>query len=338
VSLRVLVIDDSAVVREAMVGLLVGVPGLQVMTAADPLIARQKMARVRPDVIVLDLEMPRMDGLTFLRELMRTDPIPVIICSGNTDDPEVALRALEIGAVDIVARPRMGVSQFLQDSAVLLIDAIRSAAEARLSRRPATPPPATPLALSPSERMVAVGASTGGTDAVRALLEPLPAECCGVVVVQHMPSPFTGAFAKRLDEICQLEVKEAAEGDRVTQGRALIAPGDRHLSVVRDASGYRVELSDGPLVARHRPSVDVLFRSVARAAGPRALGLLLTGMGNDGAAGLLEMKKTGAATIAQDEASCVVFGMPKEAIGLGAVDRVLPLPSMPSAVLAWSRA
>jgi two-component system chemotaxis response regulator CheB len=337
VSLRVLVIDDSAVVREAMIGLLVGVPGLQVTTAADPIIARQKMARMRPDVIVLDLEMPRMDGLTFLRELMRTDPIPVIICSGNTSDPEVALRALEMGAVDIVARPRLGVSQFLQDSAVLLIDAIRSAAEARLSRRTATPPPQTPLTHSPSERMVAVGASTGGTDAVRALLEPLPAECCGLVVVQHMPSPFTAAFAKRLDEICQLEVKEAEQGDRVTQGRALIAPGDRHLSVVRDASGYRVELSEGPLVARHRPSVDVLFRSVARAAGPRALGLLLTGMGNDGASGLLEMKKTGAVTIAQDEASCVVFGMPKEAIGLGAVDRVLPLPSMPSAVLAWSR-
>jgi two-component system chemotaxis response regulator CheB len=337
VSLRVLVIDDSAVVREAMALVLANEPGFEVAVAADPLIARQKIARTRPDVILLDLEMPRMDGLTFLRELMRTDPIPVIICSGNTEKPEVALKALEQGAVDIVARPRLGVPQFLQESSVQLIDAIRSAAEARLSRKPVSPPPEPRLALSPSERVVAVGASTGGTDAIRALLEPLPAECCGLVVVQHMPSPFTAAFARRLDECCQLHVMEAVHGDRVSPGRALIAPGDRHLEVVRDGGGFRVELSDGALVARHRPSVDVLFRSVARAAGPRGLGLLLTGMGNDGANGLLAMKRAGATTLAQDEASCVVFGMPKEAIGLGAVDRVLPLQSMPSAVVAWSR-
>jgi two-component system chemotaxis response regulator CheB len=269
---------------------------------------------------------------------MRSDPIAVIICSGNTDAPQVALEALEQGAVDIVARPRLGVSRFLQDSAVMLIDTIRSAAVARLSRPPAFPPAGARPACAPSGRVVAVGASTGGTDAIRALLEPLPAECCGLVVVQHMPSPFTAAFARRLDECCQLEVREAQHGDRVTAGRALIAPGDRHLALARDASGYRVELSDGPLVARHRPSVDVLFRSVARTVGARALGILLTGMGSDGAAGLYEMKRAGAITLAQDEASSVVFGMPKEAIALGAVDRVLPLHSMPSAVLAWSRA
>jgi two-component system chemotaxis response regulator CheB len=343
--LRVLVVDDSAVVREVLAGVLASDRGMQVSVAADPLIARQKMARSRPNVIVLDLEMPRMDGMTFLREVMATDPIPVLICSGNTDKPDVALRALDAGAVDIVSRPRLDVSRFLQDSAVLLIDAVRSAAQARVGRRLSASPRLTADAILPrpvvtsrarADRIVAVGASTGGTEALRALLMPLPEDSPGLVIVQHMPSPFTLAFARRLDEVCRIEVKEAAYGDRVRPGLALISPGHRHLVVVRDPGGYHVELNDGPLVSRHRPSVDVLFRSVAGAAGSRALALLLTGMGDDGSTGMVELRQSGATTIAQDEASSVVFGMPKEAIRRGGVDRVLPLSAMPSLVAGWS--
>jgi two-component system chemotaxis response regulator CheB len=278
---------------------------------------------------------------------MSRDPIPVVICSGHTDQPEVALRALDAGAVDIVSRPRLGVSQFLQDSAVVLVDTVRSAAQARVNRRLVAPPRltadvvlprATPRRTDDAERIVAIGASTGGTDALRALLVPLPEDVCGLVVVQHMPAPFTAAFAKRLDQECRIEVREARHGDRVQLGCALIAPGDRHVVVVRDRGGYRVELSDGPLVSRHRPSVDVLFRSVAIAAGTHALGLVLTGMGDDGAAGMVELKQAGAATVAQNEATSVVFGMPKEAIRRGAVDRVLPLSSIAAHVVAWSSA
>jgi two-component system chemotaxis response regulator CheB len=335
----VLVVDDSAVVREVLGGLLARDRRLQVSVAADPLIARAKIARARPDVIVLDLDMPRMDGLTFLRELMRHDPIPVLVCSGA--QPEMALQALDAGAVDIVSRPRLGVSQFLQDSAVLLLDAVRSAAQARVGRR--APPrfdadvvlPRRARAAGAVEPIVAVGASTGGTDALHALLSPLPEDVCGVVVVQHMPSPFTAAFARRLDQECRVEVREARHGDRVRAGRVLLAPGDRHLMVVADRGGYHVELSDGPLVSRHRPSVDVLFRSVAGAAGDAALALVMTGMGDDGAAGMVELKQAGATTLAQDEASCVVFGMPKEAIARGAVDRVLPPAGLAAQVAAW---
>jgi two-component system chemotaxis response regulator CheB len=259
----------------------------------------------------------------------------------------VGLRALELGALDIVSRPRLGVSDFLQESAVLLVDAVRSAAHARRLPRPLAPTPRhsadvvlpkTQVAASPAgERIVAIGTSTGGTDALAALLEPLPTETCGIVIVQHMPAPFTRAFARRLDEQCGIEVKEATNGDRVRPGSALLAPGDRHLIVMRDGAGFRVELLGGPLVSRHRPSVDVLFRSVAAAAGPRALAFLLTGMGDDGAAGLLELKEAGATTVAQDEASCVVFGMPKEAIRRGAAERVMPLSRMTPLIGAWSR-
>ena len=344
--LRVLVVDDSALVREVLGGVLAG-GRFDVAVAADPLIALQKIARARPDVIVLDLQMPRMDGLTFLRELMSRDPIPVVICSGHSAEPDVALRALDAGAVDIVSRPRLGVSQFLQESALLLVDTVRSAAHARVSRRLTAPPRHTADVVLPrasggvvgdAERIIAVGASTGGTDALRALLVPLPEDVCGLVVVQHMPSPFTAAFARRLDQECRIEVREARHGDRVQIGCALLAPGDRHVVVVRDRGGYRIELSPGPLVSRHRPSVDVLFRSVAVAAGAHALGLLLTGMGDDGAAGMVELKQAGAATVAQNEASSVVFGMPKEAIRRGAVDRVLPLSGMAAHVAAWSAA
>jgi two-component system chemotaxis response regulator CheB len=345
-ALRVLVVDDSAVAREVMAGILATDPGIEVAVAADPLIARQKIARTRPGVIVLDLDMPRMDGMTFLREIMRTDPIPVVVCSGLTDRPEIALRALDEGAVDIVSRPRLGISEFLRDSALLLIDAVRGASHARVGRRlaPAPPrhsadavlPPPMPVVAPPDQPIVAIGASTGGVEALHALLEPLPQDTCGIVIAQHMPADFTHAFARRLNERCAIEVKEASRGDRVQRGRALIAPGDRHMTIVQVEGGYRVDLPEGPLVARHRPSVDVLFRSVASVAGPRALALLLTGMGDDGAAGMLELKRAGATTIAQDEASCVVFGMPKEAIRIGGADRVVALPRMPQLVMGWS--
>ena len=345
--IHVLVVDDSAVVRQFMSGLLSAEPGMEVMVAADPLIALRKMESRRPDVIVLDLEMPRMDGLTFLRRVMRQDPIPVVVCSGHTGPgTDTALRALEEGAVEVLAKPKLGVRNFLHDSAVMLLDTIRAAAQARPRRREGLAPPPPRLtadAVLPrghhaprraaSERIVAVGASTGGTDALREILQALPPEVPGMVVVQHMPELFTATFARRLDEECRIHVKEAADGDRVAKGTALIAPGDRHLTVVRRGGGHGVRVIDGPLVCRHRPSVDVLFRSVAQAAGPLAVGVILTGMGDDGAQGLLEMKQTGAATIAQDEATCVVFGMPKEAIARGGVGEVVPLPGIPATLL-----
>ncbi len=316
--------------------------GMEVMVAADPLIALRKMKSRRPDVIVLDLEMPRMDGLTFLRRIMRQDPIPVVVCSSHAaHGTETALRALEEGAGEVLAKPKLGVRDFLHDSAVILLDTIRAAAQARPRRRESLAPPRlTADAVLPrghraprraaSERIVAIGASTGGTDALREILQTLPLEVPGMVVVQHMPELFTAAFARRLDEGCRIHVKEATDGDRLAQGTALIAPGGRHLTVVRRGDGHHAHLIDGPMVCRHRPSVDVLFRSVAQAAGAGAVGLILTGMGDDGARGLLEMKQAGAMTIAQDEATCVVFGMPKEAIARGGVDEVAPLSAIPA--------
>ncbi len=350
--LHVLVVDDSAVVRQAMTALLSRGPGMSVTVAADPLIAMDKMARARPDVILLDLEMPRMDGLTFLRKLMAEDPIPVVVCSGLTGEgTEAAIRAMEEGAVEIVTKPKLGVREFLHDSAVMLVDAVRGAARARVRRRapvlPAAEQRLTADAVLPrvrqpslritSDKVVAVGASTGGTDALRELLEAMPPDAPGLVVVQHMPEHFTRAFADRINRLCRIEVKEAASGDRVLEGRALIAPGNRHATLVRSGGHYAVEVIDGPLVSRHRPSVDVLFRSAARAAGPNAVGVIMTGMGDDGAEGLLEMKQAGAATIAQNEATCVVFGMPKEAIDRGAVDEVVPLPQIPQRLLWLAR-
>jgi len=321
---------------------------MAVTVASDPLIAMDKMRTARPDVILLDLVMPRMDGMTFLRRIMEDDPVPVVVLSTlATRGAEAAVRALDEGAVAVVAKPRLGLRSFLHESAVLLIDAVRAAAEARLRPRPRTLRPAAPRlsadvvlpAAAPyrttpgADTIVAVGASTGGTEALRALLEPLPADAPPMVIVQHMPEIFTRAFADRLDQTCRVEVKEAAAGDRIVRGRALVAPGNRHLLVRREGGHLVADLSDGPLVSRHRPSVDVLFRSVAQAAGPNAVGVILTGMGDDGVAGLLEMRAAGAVTLAQDEASCVVFGMPKEAIARGAVERVLPLARIPWAVL-----
>ncbi|HEY0094317.1 MAG TPA: chemotaxis response regulator protein-glutamate methylesterase [Archangium sp.] len=347
--LRVLVVDDSAVVRQGVLSLLEQVPGMVVEVASDPLIARQKMKSQRPDVILLDLEMPRMDGLTFLRELMREDaPVPVVVCSGLAGPgSETAVRALQEGALEIIAKPQLGVGDFLRESRARLVGALRDAARARprLARRaPAVreelaPPerPAPSLLTVTTDRVVAVGASTGGTEALRQLLEPMPPDCPGLVIVQHMPEQFTSAFAKRLHQLCRIEVKEAEQGDRVLQGRALIAPGNRHLRVRRSGGHYQVELMDGGRVSGHKPSVDVLFQSVARAAGENAIGVLLTGMGEDGADGLLAMKQAGAETLAQDEASCVVFGMPRAAIQRGAVDEVLPLSSITGAVLRRAR-
>jgi two-component system, chemotaxis family, protein-glutamate methylesterase/glutaminase len=316
---------------------------MSVTVAADPLIALQKMSRVRPDVILLDLEMPRMDGLTFLRKIMAEDPIPTIICSGiATRGTEAALRALEEGAVGIVTKPKLGVRNFLYESALVLTDIVRSAAGARIryrlpsssQRRERTSVrPELSARRIPSDRLVAIGASTGGTEALAEILGGMPPDCPGIVAVQHMPEVFTAAFAERLNRICQIEVKEAQDGDCIRPGKALIAPGNHHMSVRRRGPQTIVEIEDGPLVSRHRPSVDVLFRSVAKAVGMNALGIILTGMGNDGALGLLEMKKAGAETVAQDEATCVVFGMPKEAIARGAVDAVLPLSKMPEKIL-----
>jgi two-component system chemotaxis response regulator CheB len=346
--LTVLVVDDSAVVREVASGLLSLEPGITAITAADALIALDKMRVQRPDVILLDLEMPRMDGLTFLRKLMVEDPLPVVVCSSLAGrGTEAALRALEEGAVEVVAKPKVGVRDFLHESAVMLIDTLRAAARARLGPCPPPKAPGKRAVLPPADtrptlrfttaKVLALGASTGGTEALRLILEALPADAPGTVVVQHMPEGFTAAFAKRLDQSCRVEVKEAAHGDWLREGRALIAPGNRHTTVVRSGANYAVSVGDGPLVSRHRPSVDVLFQSVARAAGPNAVGIILTGMGNDGAAGLLEMREAGAATIAQDESTCVVFGMPKEAIALGAVDEVLPLPRIAPAALQRAR-
>ena len=347
----VLIVDDSAIVRQTLREVLCSDPEIEVMTPApDPFIAVERMRSQRPDVITLDIEMPRMDGLTFLREIMSQDPIPVVICSSLAEEgTQSALKALEYGAVDIIAKPRLGTRQFLEDARVLLCQAVKAAAYAR-SRRPrpvrAVEPKLTADAiLAPgsgamaetTEKIVTVGASTGGTEALRLLLESLPADTPGIVIVQHMPELFTRAFAERLDTLCAITVKEAETNDSVIRGRALIAPGNHHLLLKRSGARYYVEVKDGPLVCRHRPSVDVLFRSAARYAGQNAVGVIMTGMGDDGARGMLEMKQAGAFTIAQDEATSVVFGMPKEAIRLGGVDKVLPLSSIPDAVLYHAR-
>lgn len=343
---RVLVVDDSALVRHVMSRLLEG--HCRVTVAADPLIAMRKMERERPDVILLDLTMPRMDGLTFLQQIMAEDPIPVVVCSVLArENSEAALRALELGAVDVVAKPRLDIETgaYAEDDAIMMIETVLAAANARVHRRPRLAAKAAvgtaPLPTGVDARgapacggtVVAIGASTGGPAALQQILAALPSSTPAVLIVQHMPSAFTEALARRLDSLSPLGVKEAHAGDRVLPGRVLVAPGDRHMTLVGRPGTYRVELFEGPLVSRHRPSVDVLFRSVAQAAGNRAIGVLLTGMGEDGVAGLHEMKGAGAVTIAQNQESCVVFGMPKQAIARGIVDHVVPLQEVPRAIL-----
>ena len=343
--IRVLIIDDSAVVRQTLAEILQSDPQIEVMgTAADPYIASDRIKEEIPDVITLDVEMPRMDGLNFLKIIMSQRPVPVVMCSSLTErGSETALKAIEYGAVEIILKPRLGTKSFLEESRIRICDAVKAAAQARvrpIQERARTPQPklsADAILAKPSshamlrtpEKVVAVGASTGGTEALRVCLEAMPAEAPGIVIVQHMPEGFTRSFAKRLDSLCRINVKEAEDNDTVIRGRALIAPGNRHLLLKRSGARYYVELKDGPLVSRHRPSVDVLFRSAARYAGNNAVGVILTGMGDDGASGMKEMKDAGAYTIAQDEATCVVFGMPNEAIKRGGVAVVLPLDEIP---------
>ncbi|BBD07500.1 protein-glutamate methylesterase/protein-glutamine glutaminase [Desulfovibrio ferrophilus] len=341
--IKVLIVDDSAVVRNTMADLISSDPELEVMdTAADPFVAAKKMEIEVPDVITLDVEMPRMDGLTFLKKIMSQHPIPVVMCSTLTEKgSETLMRALEYGAVDIIQKPKLGTKQFLEESRIRITDAVKAAArvkveklrvrkkikiQPKLSADAVIDGPAPKMnKLQTTEKVVAVGASTGGTEALRIFLEALPRNCPGVVIVQHMPEMFTAAFAQRLDSTCMIKVKEAADGDTVLPGQALIAPGNKHMLLKRSGARYYVELKDGPLVRRHRPSVDVLFRSSARYGGSNILGVIMTGMGDDGAVGMKEMKDAGAYNIAQDEASCVVYGMPGEAVKAGGVDKIMPL-------------
>lgn len=336
--IKVLVVDDSAVVRQVLTAQLQADPDIEMIgAAADPLLAMTRMQAQWPDVIVLDIEMPRMDGITFLKKIMAERPTPVVICSTLTEKgTETAMAALSAGAVSIITKPKIGLKQFLNDVSDDLISAVKAAARANV-RRLQVAPKLTADAVLPAadhrssallrttERVVALGTSTGGTQALEVVLRALPRMSPGIVIVQHMPEHFTAAFADRLNGLCQIEVREARHNDRVMAGRALIAPGGKHMLLRRNGAQYHVEVVDGPLVNRHRPSVDVLFRSVAKCAGANALGVIMTGMGDDGAAGLLEMRKAGAQTVGQDEASCVVYGMPKEAVKRGAVAKVVPL-------------
>jgi two-component system chemotaxis response regulator CheB len=353
-----MIVDDSAVVRRTLGELLEEDSDIQVAgTASDPVIASKKLPEVRPDVIILDVEMPKMDGLTFLRKLMAERPLPVIICSSKTEEgSQNAILALEYGAVEIIRKPKLGTKQFLEDSKVMIIDAVKAAhlSSVRNKRPPSTTSSTSPgetastkrtadavlarrkgkARIETTETIVVVGASTGGTEALRTLLQMLPLNAPPMVVVQHMPEHFTTAFAGRLDGLCTVTVKEAANGESLLRGTVLIAPGNRHTLLKRSGARYFLEVKDGPLVSRHRPSVDVLFRSTARYAGQNAVGVILTGMGDDGANGLREMKEAGSYNIAQDEESCVVFGMPNEAIQQGAVEAVLPLDKIASAILS----
>lgn len=348
--IKVLVVDDSAVVRQVMRDILESDPAIEVIdTAGDPFIAAEKISKEIPDVITLDVEMPRMDGITFLQKIMSQHPIPVVMCSSLTaEGAETTLRALEYGAVDIITKPKIGIHQFIEESKIRICDSVKAAAQAKvvslsmkkrmkpsakLTADAIMPRPAGNAMLRTTEKIVAVGASTGGTEALRIFLEAIPEDSPGIVIVQHMPENFTKAFATRLDGLCSIEVKEAEDNDTIHRGRALIAPGNKHMLVKRSGARYYVEIKEGPLVSRHRPSVDVLFRSAAQFAGVNTVGVIMTGMGDDGAQGMREMKEAGAYNIAQDEKSCVVFGMPNEAIKLGVVDEVLPLGSIAEAVL-----
>ena len=347
--ISVLIVDDSAVVRQVLTSVLGNAPGITVLGAAsDPIFAMDRMNRNWPDVIVLDVEMPRMDGITFLKKIMSVRPTPVVICSTLTEKgAETTLQALSAGAVGFVTKPQSGLKQFLESDAGELVVAVKAAAAGNMRRMravsrglvaPSTPAPALSAARGgtgsadavgamavTTDRLVAIGTSTGGTQALELVLTSMPRLGVGVVVVQHMPEKFTAAFATRLNGMCQSDVVEATNGDRVLPGHVYIAPGGRHMTVIRDGAQYRVQVDDNPPVNRHRPSVDVLFDSVAKAAGRNALGIIMTGMGDDGARGLLAMRRAGASTLGQNEDTCVVYGMPNEARALGAVEKEVPL-------------
>jgi len=348
--IKVLIVDDSALVRQALAEILSSDPQIEVMTPApDPFVAADRIRSCVPDVITLDVEMPRMDGLTFLHKIMSQHPIPVVMCSSLTGSgSDTAMKALEYGAVDIIVKPKMGTKQFLEESRVRICDTIKAAAMTRGKLRPVArmhtvapkltadvimEKPSSKAMIQTTEKVVVVGASTGGTEALKVFLEMLPENAPGIVIVQHMPEHFTAAFAKRLDSTCRVTVKEAETNDSVVTGRVLIAPGNHHTLLKRSGARYYVEIKDGPLVSRHRPSVDVLFRSAARYAGKNAVGVIMTGMGDDGARGMKEMYDAGAMTLSQDEATCVVYGMPQEAVKLGGVHRTVPLQQIAPEVL-----
>ncbi|AGX86449.1 protein-glutamate methylesterase/protein-glutamine glutaminase [Candidatus Symbiobacter mobilis] len=335
--INVLVVDDSAVVRQVLSGLLSEDPEIGTVTAvADPILAMNRMSVQWPDVIVLDIEMPRMDGITFLKKIMAERPTPVVICSTlATAGTETSMAALAAGAVAIITKPKIGLKQYLEDVSDDMVTTVKGAAKANVKALAVTAKHSADVIMpaagkhsamiQTTDRVIAIGTSTGGTQALEVVLVDLPRVTPGIVIVQHMPEKFTAAFAERLNGLCQIEVKEAQNNDRVINSRALIAPGGKHMVLRRTGAQYYVEVLNGPLVNRHRPSVDVLFRSVAKCAGPNALGIIMTGMGDDGAVGLLEMRKAGAQTLGQDEASCVVYGMPKEAVKRGGVERSVPL-------------
>ncbi|MBR1218862.1 chemotaxis response regulator protein-glutamate methylesterase [Bradyrhizobium sp. U87765 SZCCT0131] len=349
--LRVLIVDDSASVRQILTSILNEDPEIEVMAAAsDPFAAARRIQDEIPDVIILDIEMPRMDGLTFLRKIMAQRPIPVVICSTLTErGSDLMFEAFAAGAVEILPKPRVETRQALMESSTRLRDAVKAAARARVRQQPVRrrpveakltadaiiPPPVAGRVRPETDRIVCIGVSTGGTESLRDVLEVLTPDCPGILIVQHMPQGFTAAFARRLNGLCAIEVKEAEDGEPVLRGCAYIAPGARHMLLQRTGLRYNIAIKDGPPVSRHRPSADVLFRSAAQHAGRNALGIIMTGMGDDGANGLLEMRKLGAATRAQDEESCVVFGMPKEAIARGAVDKVVSLTQIPREIMAW---
>ncbi len=354
--IKVLVVDDSAVVRQTLASIIESDSRLELMaTASDPYAAARKMLKEAPDVITLDVEMPRMDGLTFLKRIMSQHPIPVVIISSLTEKgTETGLKALEHGAVEIITKPKMDTKGFFEESRIRICDAIFAASHTKPRKKFAVPPvikvpprysadAVIPTSvrrgsmIKTTEKVVVIGASTGGTEALVHILQGMPHDSPGIVIVQHMPEHFTRSFANRLNEICDISVKEAQNNDTVIRGRALIAPGNKHTLLKRSGARYYVEVADGQLVNRHRPSVDVLFRSAAYCAGANAVGVIMTGMGNDGANGLLEMKEAGAYTIAQDEKSCIVFGMPHEAIKLGAVNSVLSLEQIASMVIKKTR-
>lgn len=354
-AIKVMVVDDSALVRKVMSEVLNSDPDIDVVAQApDPIFAMQKLEKIKPDVMTLDVEMPRMDGITFLQKLMAENPLPVVICSSLTrEDSDTTVNAIRAGAVDIITKPELGVKGFIQDSAIQIIDAVKGAAQAKIKKRKAgrlniEEKRSADAVLSKgknnnqamsetTDKVIAIGASTGGTQALRDVLADMPATSPGVVIVQHMPEKFTTAFAKHLNEISAMEVREAVNGDRLYNGLALLAPGGKHMLLKRSGAQYKVEVVDGPLVSRHRPSVDVLFRSVARFAGANTTACLMTGMGDDGATGLKEIRDTGGHTFAQDEETSVVFGMPKEAWKRGAAEKLIPLQEIAPVLLKTSR-